>query len=224
MNKKIFIPIKEHSSRVKGKNFRLFDGLPLYEYLLFKYNNFDIDIYISTDSSRILKKYGKRNKNILAYRREDHLCGDDVSVNLLIDDFIKKYCKKEDIIAQIHATNPFLKAETVLNNFDFIEKRNCDSVASVNVIQSRLWRREGYGYCPINHNPMRMEKTQDLPKIYEENSCFYIFRYESFIKTRKRIGLKPEFIQVEFPENLDIDTEDDWNKCLDILFINKENL
>lgn len=85
-----------------------------------------------------------------------------------------------------------------------------DSVVSANIIQSRLWRKETYGYCPINHNPMKLEETQKLPIIYEENSSFYMFNSDKFITQNNRICGKFMFYGLKFPENVDIDTEDDW--------------
>ena len=89
-----------------------------------------------------------------------------------------------------------------------------DSVVSCNVINSRLWRKEKYGYCPVNHNPLKMEQTQDLPKYYEENSAFYIFE-PNVIKTfGTRIGQNAFFYEINEPYNIDIDTEEDWDKAI----------
>ena len=53
------IPIKTNSVRVKNKNFRLINKIPLYRYLLdkLKKTNFD-EIYVDSDSPEI-KKYCK---------------------------------------------------------------------------------------------------------------------------------------------------------------------
>ena len=91
---------------------------------------------------------------------------------------------------------------------------NYDSVVSCNVHQVRFWRKERYGYCPVNHNPAKLEQTQDLPKYYEENSAFYIFKPEVLIRTGNRIGQNPFFYELKDPENLDIDTEEDWKLIL----------
>jgi CMP-N-acetylneuraminic acid synthetase len=213
MLKKIFIPIKTNSTRVPNKNFRYFGNKKLYDYVIYKYlENKDIDIYIDTDSEEIFNFY--RSKNIKAYKRENSLIGDDISVNLLIENFINKYIVEDCIIAQIHVTNPFLKKETLLSGFDMINSKGYDSIVSSNIIQSRLWREESYGYSSVNHNPLKLEKTQDLCKIYEENSCFYIFKSSSFLKYKNRIGINPFFYGIDFPENLDIDNESDWDLCL----------
>ena len=88
--------------------------------------------------------------------------------------------------------------------------KNHDSVVACNKYQNRLWRKEKYGYAPINHNPLKLEQTQDLPVFYEENSLFYIFNTQYFLNTGSRVGLDPYFYICNYPENIDIDTEDDW--------------
>jgi len=214
---KIFIPVKEHSQRVPHKNFRFFGDRPLWLRAAEKFAEIPgAIVYVNTDSEEIqlfLSSKGSHPAISVIHRRKE-LCGDDVSVNLLIEDFVHTdYCEEEDVVVQLHATNPFLKAETVIGALRYMDK-GYDSVVSCNVIQSRLWREESYGYCPVNHNPMKLLQTQSLPKICEENSCFYIFTPHSFLARINRIGQNPYFYPIAFPENLDIDTEDDWEMAL----------
>ena len=56
---------------------------------------------------------------------------------------------------------------------------------------------------------MKLEQTQDLPHYYMENSYFYFFTTE-VLKLGNRIGKNPKPIPIEYPYNLDIDTEQDW--------------
>ena len=63
----------------------------------------------------------------------------------------------------------------------------------------------------MNHNPNELKQTQDLDPLYLENSSFYIFNSDEFLKTKNRIGNDPHFYEVNYPQNLDIDTEDDWD-------------
>ena len=58
-----------------------------------------------------------------------------------------------------------------------------------------------------------MEQTQDLPKYYEENSAFYIFEPTVIKNFGNRIGQNPFFYEINEPYNIDIDTEEDWNKA-----------
>ena len=72
------------------------------------------------------------------------------------------------------------------------------------------------GYCPVNHNPLKLEQTQSLPTLYEENSAFYMFKKCVFSTIKNRVGKNPAFYKVDHPENFDIDTEDNWKECLKI--------
>ena len=211
---KIFIPIKRNSQRVKGKNFRDFLGLPLYKRTLLEFSNFEI--FVDTDSKELISEIisDPKLKHVNPYLRNESLLGDKVSVCDLICNWIEKF-KIDENICQIHVTSPFLKSTTVKHAFSILEK-GYDSVISSNIVHSRLWRKESYGFCPINHNPVKLEQTQDLPALYEENSLFYIFNSSSFLNTGMRVGINPFFYECSFPENIDIDNEDDWNQAIAI--------
>jgi CMP-N-acetylneuraminic acid synthetase len=208
----VFIPIKEKSQRVPDKNFRDIGGESLYKRCLLKLKNHMV--FVDTDSIKIINEIrnDKRLKHVTPFVRHEYLCGHKVSVCDLIKSFIMDNCIEDKTICQIHVTSPFLKVSTIEDAYTFME--NHDSVVACNKYQNRLWRKESYGFCPVNHNPAKLEQTQDLPVFYEENSLFYIFNSSSFLKSNLRIGINPYFYSCFFPENLDIDTEDDWQLCL----------
>jgi len=53
-------------------------------------------------------------------------------------------------------------------------------------------------------------RTQDLPPIYEENSCFYLFTRETLSLRRNRIGERPMLVEIPREEAWDIDEEIDF--------------
>jgi CMP-N-acetylneuraminic acid synthetase len=204
----VFIPIKEISQRVPNKNFRLVDGIPLYKRCLYKLK--DYKVYVDTDSERIFNEISKDNKlnHVTVLPRKKELMGHEISVCDIIACFIRRCKIVDQTICQVHVTSPFLKTDTLTKAISMLA--NYDSVVACNEYQNRLWRSENYGYTPVNHNPLKLEQTQDLPIYYEENSLFYIFNSEYFIKTRCRVGTNPYFYVCNYPENIDIDVEDDW--------------
>ena len=216
---KIFIPIKKNSNRVPNKNFRIFNGQPLYKHVISKWENKGFQIFVDTDSNEIIDDL-KGFSYVTTYKRKKELEGDNVSVNMLVENFINNYFELEGdgIIAQIHVTNPFLSPETVIDASSYMN--NFSSVFSVNKINSRLWYELDEKQYPLNHNPMLLEPTQDLKTIYEENSCFYIFNKNNFLKNNNRVSSKNKFYLVNFPENIDIDTEYDWDYAKKINTIN----
>jgi CMP-N-acetylneuraminic acid synthetase len=223
---KIFIPIKHESQRVPGKNFRKLGSLPLYKHTLYKLKEYKV--FVDTDSDEITEEIRKDSNltNVITLKRPEHLCGNEVSVNKLIDNFLEGFwrgCSESstvidtnDVICQIHVTSPFLRKETLKDAYSFFECGDYDSVVSCNLINSRLWRKEEYGYCPVNHNPLKLEQTQSLPTLYEENSAFYMFKKSVFATIKNRVGKNPAFYKVDYPEDFDIDTEDNWEECLKI--------
>ena len=202
---KLFIPIKKNSQRVPKKNFRLFKNKPLWEHAVDKLKDFDV--YIDTDSDFIIEACESKPW-VNCFQRGRHLIGDKVSVVDLLKNFVNKFSIREPI-CQIHVTSPFLNPDHIKFALNKINNESYDSVFSADVIQSRFWREEEYGYCPINHNPMRLEQTQDLPKYYAENSYLYAFQ-PKVLDFNNRIGYNPYIMEIGFPYNLDIDTEEDW--------------
>ncbi|MEL6708273.1 MAG: acylneuraminate cytidylyltransferase family protein, partial [Pseudomonadota bacterium] len=82
-----------------------------------------------------------------------------------------------------------------------------DSLFSVTRQQTRYWDPLGRA---INHNPNILLRTQDLPPVYEENSCIYIFEGETLIQKHNRIGNRPFLFEIEPVEAQDIDEEIDF--------------
>jgi len=212
----VFIPIKAESQRVSHKNFRSFNGVSLWQHTVDKYVEQDVPIYIDTDSPEIIAIVRKTyEQNVVhAYQRKKELMGHTTSVNRLIEDMFARGFGMGETVAQIHVTNPFLQAETVQRAATTLY--TVDSVVSCDRIQARAWlpMKRGHYYKPINHKPIELQQTQDLNPIIIENSCFYIFTFNSFCENNKnRVGTNPFFYHVEWPENLDIDTEADWDMC-----------
>tara|TARA_Y100000361_G_C11157632_1_gene345245 strand:+ start:868 stop:1497 length:630 start_codon:yes stop_codon:yes gene_type:complete len=202
----VYIPIKNNSQRVPQKNFREFKGKPLWENTVDKLKDFNV--FIDTDSDEIAKEC-KPKKWVSCFRRRRHLIGDNVSVVDLLKNFVDQFSINEPI-CQIHVTSPFLNADHIKFAETKITNDGYDSVFSADRVQNRFWRKEEYGYCPINHNPMKLEQTQDLPIYYMENSYLYAFQ-PKVLDFNNRIGYNPYIMEIGFPYNLDIDTEEDWN-------------
>ena len=202
------LPMRAGSKRIKNKNIRLINKKLLYEYILntlikSKYIN---KIIINSD---IQKKFFRKIKNskVIYLERKKSLRG-NCNMNDVISETIKN-CDDEFYI-QTHATNPLLNYKTIDNAISFYikNKNKYDSIFSVTKIQKRLWN---LNQKPINHKINDEPTTQNLIKIFEENSCFYIFSKKSFLKKNNRIGVKPKMFEISKFESLDIDEEIDIN-------------
>lgn len=207
--KKTFIalvPMKGHSERLPKKNTRDLCGKPLMYYILKEINrsNYIREIIVNTDNEHIANLASREFKATII-KRPIYLCGGHVPMN----DIIKHDLERIDgnYFIQTHATNPLLAVNTIDRAIETFINSECDSLFSVSKIQSRLYWRNG---SPVNHNPKELINTQDMPVIYEENSCLYIFTRESFIKNNSRVGKNPLMFEIPKNEAVDIDEEIDF--------------
>jgi CMP-N-acetylneuraminic acid synthetase len=207
-NRKVtaLVPIKDHSERVTGKNFRDFCGKPLFHHILHTLDRtYAVDeIVIDTDSPRIMLEAPQLSSKVIIEERPEELIGDYISTNMIFKHDISKF--ESDIYLQTHATNPLLKAETIANalNVYLKNEEKYDSLFSVTTCQNRFYNSQGQA---INHDPQKLIRTQDLEPLYEENSCIYIFTKESFMKNCRRIGESPLLYPISKLEACDIDNE-----------------
>ena len=209
------LPMKAHSARVTSKNFRQIAGKPLFRWVLDTMaNTKEIDrIIINTDARNILAEHklfdGDYNGKVLIRDRRPELCGDFVSMNLVLEDDID--CVESDYYFMTHTTNPLLSNKTIIDMLDvFIKEKNMsaiDSLFSVNRHQTRFYTDKGE---PINHDPNALMRTQDLAPYLEENSVGYFFTKDSFKKTNSRIGQSPYLYETPPLESIDIDEMHDW--------------
>ena len=207
------LPMKANSERVKGKNFRDFGGKPLYRWMLDTLLGIaEIDIIIiNTDARAILENDGLFESEKIKIRdRREEICGDMISMNLIIADDIDNI--KADIFLMTHTTNPFLSRKSVMAAIaDFknaLRDKQADSLFTVNKVQDRFYNKN---VQPINHDMNNLIRTQDLEPWYQENSNLYLFTKESFLRTQTRIGSNPIMLETEPYESTDIDTPSDWD-------------
>ena len=155
------VPMRHHSQRVPGKNFRDLAGKPLYTYIidsLLKCPEIS-EVVVDTDSTVILEGLAEHYPDVKSINRPGHLLADDVPMNeILMYDTSQT---DADLYLQTHSTNPLLRSETIskaivtlLNNYPAY-----DSLFSVTRLQTRLWDQLGRA---INHNPSVLLQTQDL--------------------------------------------------------------
>lgn len=206
------LPMKAHSERVTGKNFREFCGKPLFRWvldaLLFVE---EIDqIVINTDAREILASHGLEEGGRVKIRdRKDELCGDFVSMNLILEDDLEAVPAETYLMT--HTTNPLLSRGTIqaalASYFEGKKHGLCDSLFTVNRFQTRFYREDR---SAVNHDPEQLLRTQDLEVWYEENSNLYVFDRESFGHTNARIGCEPKFFESPLYEAIDIDDAESW--------------
>lgn len=203
------VPMRHHSVRVPGKNYRLLAGKPLYQHVIDTLLSCTeiSEVVVDTDSPVIMEGIRSAYPQVHLLPRPDHLTADTVPMNeILMYDTSQV---QADLYLQTHSTNPLLRAETVSRAIQTLLENYpaYDSLFGVTRLQSRLWDSLAR---PLNHNPAILLRTQDLPPVYEENSCIYIFSRQTLEQHRTRIGERPLMFEIDPEEARDIDEEHDF--------------
>ncbi|HTX92044.1 MAG TPA: acylneuraminate cytidylyltransferase family protein [Anaerolineales bacterium] len=203
------VPMRHHSQRVPGKNYRPLAGKPLYQHIvetLLAVPEIG-GILVDTDSQPVMDGLRRDFPQVTVLERPESLRADTIPMNeILLYDTAQA---EADFYLQTHSTNPLLRPGTVskaIQTFlaDFPAH---DSLFSVTRLQTRLYDQHGRA---MNHDPNVLLQTQDLPPVYEENSCLYIFTRQNLARRRNRLGEHPLMFEIDASEAWDIDEELDF--------------
>lgn len=214
------IPMRHSSERVSGKNYRPFVGQPLYHHIVKNLLDSPLinEVVIDTDSPVIMKETTKLFPKVHLIERPQHLRGGSIPMNDVLLNCVNQV--KADFYLQTHSTNPLVRSETITNAIQTLIDNYPmhDSLFSVTRLQTRLWDNLARA---INHNPAILLRTQDLPPIYEENSCIYIFSKDILETKHNRIGERPLMFEIDRNEAWDIDEELDF-RIAEFLYTERE--
>ena len=203
------VPMRHNSQRVPGKNYRLLAGKPLYQHIIETLlNTPEIgEVVVDTDSDPVMDGLRRDFPQVRILERPEHLRADAIAMNEILSYDTAQV--EADFYLQTHSTNPLLRAETISRAIQTFFKGypGWDSMFSVTRLQTRLWDQLTR---PINHNPAILLQTQDLPPVYEENSCLYLFTRQNLLARRNRLGERPLMFEVPAEEAWDIDEELDF--------------
>ena len=212
--------MRHHSQRVPGKNYRTLDGKPLFHHILQTLLAVPEiqQIAVDTDSDVVIRGLRDLFPGVLAISRPDEFRADDVPMNRILEH--DTALVQADFYLQSHATNPLLRPETISRAIRVFQEHSpsYDSLFSVTALRTRLYDESGRA---INHDPSALIQTQDLPPVYEENSCLYLFTRASLMARHHRIGEHPFLFEIPFAEAWDIDDELDFEICEFLMHRNK---
>ena len=212
---KTLIPARGGSKTIPRKNITEINGKPLIYYAIKASLDSDVDeTWVSTDDDEIAEVSQKFGASVI--KRPKEICDDITMPDSALIHFSETH--DFDNLVFIQPTSPLLDCKYINAGIEMIGEY--DSVFSANRLQSRVYNAK---LEPLNHDPKKLIKTQDLEPCFEENSCIYIFSGESFLNNKKnRIGKRPVIFEqdVNSIEVIDIDTPEDWNHAERVLMMN----
>lgn len=201
-----FIPIKQNSERVPGKNFRLVGGLPLYQVMITKAvaSGCFTTVFVDSNSDEVAD-FTRRQGAVPITRRPDLALPSANGNDLLVHhgEIEPSY----DFYFQLFVTAPLLRVESIRSVCAaLLESGAHDSVLTTIAHKGFFWRSG----LPISYQPNLLPRSQDLVPIEEETTALYGITRESLLKYRCRVGARPHFFPVSRQEAIDLNTEDDF--------------
>ncbi len=216
-----FVPMRHDSERVPGKNYRVLGDRPLFHHIVGTLLGVPAisSVVIDTDSDLIREQANAAFPSVRVIDRPPHLRGGMVPMNDVLLHDVNEV--PADLYLQTHSTNPLLQSATVAAAIDqLLSTPEADSLFGVTRLQTRLWTEDGR---PLNHDPSVLLRTQDLPPVFEENSCIYLFTADGLKRRGNRIGERPILFEIERDEAWDIDEEVDF-QVVEALYARQERL
>lgn len=214
------IPARKGSKRLKGKNRREINGVPLWERAVIKSNatcemtvvNTDDELIMPTDAIRY-----ERPANLtdgMSYRIDDVLL--EMSVNF----------EDHDIIHLFQPTNPFIKTETVekaktlFEVYDFVDSvQAIHRVPNIYHAYSQRIKRNGFIEFAFPEEREECFNSQRKPEHYIFGG-YVACRVSSLRKFKNIWGYVSLGVEIGKDELIDIDTEEDLKDAIRFTGIN----
>jgi N-acylneuraminate cytidylyltransferase len=201
-----FIPIKAHSERIPGKNFKELNHKKLYEYIIehtLEADCFDA-LFIDTNSDEISEYAIEHGLSVI--KRLEILASNKANGNDLLVYHHSIY-PDYDYYFQLFATAPFLQPETIKGCVKKLsEGEEYDSCFTAVKHHGFFWIHKH----AVNYQPYILPRSQDLEPVVEETTGLYGISRESLEQYRCRIGRKPYIYYVDKFEAVDINNETDF--------------
>lgn len=206
------IPARGGSKRFPGKNIHFFAGRPLIAHSIeYSLSNKHISTtYVSTDSPEI--KMVSKNYGAVVLDRPKELAGDHVTTADVLTHIAKTLLSQGDdfdFMVLLQATNPLRPVNLLDEAIEIIEKRENDSLMTVNRDPRKLGKIINGKFVPWNYKfGMR---SQDMEPLYYENGLLYITSKEQILKGRIMGDSMYPFVMDHIFGEVDIDNPEDMN-------------
>lgn len=219
-----FLPIREPSTRVVGKNTRLFagikGGLTTLKLAHLHAAGRITDIVVSTNFAEVAdlaeasRVQSDKRVHIVEQRRGDKPGELPNSTNELIAHAIAALqglgFAAEDVAIFTHVTSPFVGAQRYDQAVQMLgdHEPDHDSVLSAQRLDGFVLDRD---FELINHlGEESWPRTQDCEPLWKVDGGIFCARFATWLSNLDRIGTAPRYLETSAVEALDIDTEADW--------------
>lgn len=204
MNILAVIPARAGSKGIPNKNIRIIGEYPLVCYAIRNAlkSKYITNVVVTTDSSEV--QIIAQQMGVSCKWRKEKLCGDEVTLDAVIEDAIPQN-ENWDYIITMQPTSPTLKAETLDKAISYALENDLDTLISVINRPHLSWGEKDGKKIP---NYTERLNRQYLPPCYIETGAFIISK-ASVVTSETRIGEKVDVFELAEEEAQDVDTFSD---------------
>ena len=219
------IPARSGSKRLKMKNIRELQGIPLIAYSISaaKSSGLFSEVIVSTDcavTAGIAKDWGAH----VPILRPSEISGDTNSdlewVMHAMNCMIQTPLHQIEYVAILRPTSPLRKSESIISSLKFLSDCNwADSIRAMEVVSQhpgKMWIQDGNchakpflaqteGSIATYNSP-----TQNLTRLFVQNASLEIVRRSSLIESKSICGTNVLGVTLPNFEGFDINTQLDW--------------
>ena len=203
---KALVAVRSGSVRVQNKNIRRFCGSTLLELRvkqLLQIEQLD-GVVVNSNDPAMLEMAADLGADTV--QRDPHYASNTVSMSDVYANMAAAMDCTDILYANV--TNPLVKSESYMRAIEAYDNLGSghDSLASVCPVKEFLWL-DGK---PINYDPARQPRSQDLPDICKLTFAISIIPRSLMMSRKNVIGFRPQLFVMEDVESLDIDTPLDF--------------
>lgn len=184
----VLIPARGGSTRLPGKNIKIFNGRPLIAYSIqyaLECGFSPKQIFVSSDDESTLSI--ARHHGVYQIKRPSKLCQANSSTNSAVKHFLsrlKSMRKRVDFILLLQPTSPLRKLEHYYSAADMMAKTDADSVITISENSRVVGTLLKSGRYSIHRKPNNTTPKNN----YYTNGLLYLFRVSSFNRNNDLVG------------------------------------
>lgn len=210
------IPARGGSKGIPGKNIKPFMGKPLVAHSIAHAMSASSVTHtvVSTDDAAIARV--ARDCGAMVIDRPADLSGDAASSESALTHAIEALRAAHGLsferIVFLQATSPLRREGEVDAAVSLLEAEKADSLVSVCASHDFLWTsRPGLSLGePVNYDPLRRPRRQDMAPQFRENGSLYVFSAAGYEKHRCRLFGRIALHEMPAMMSLQIDSPEDW--------------
>jgi len=204
------IPARGGSKAIPKKNIIPFLGEPLISYTIHQSRQSHlVDVtYVSTDDSHIAEVSRKAGAKII--ERPDELACDTSSTEEALLHALGEMKESPNIVVLLQCTSPLRRVSDIDDTIQIVTDEDYDSALSCSEDHSFYWQYEDKSANPINYDPTKRKRRQELKKWYQENGSIYVTEREILENKKSRLGGNIGIHKMPKEMSFEVDTPEDY--------------